>query len=182
MADTATPKIGAQVPYQVGETETYSKNILGPVAFTLCNLRVAGSAIEPTWPKEVAPAQSPFIVASDEEFAVSVDIDFNNSPLTKLLLCLGTKITVCFSFEGIGAKAVELDLEDMIVTEKDKFNYTLKWNGTPSKAGLTSGFYAIAAVATVGPVEHKCAPQCAYGFGYVAKVLMQVYEAFNETH
>jgi hypothetical protein len=181
MADLAptTNKIGSQVPYQVSETETYSKNVLGPVSFTLCNLHIEGLAEDPELPKQVSPGQSPYIIASDEEFEVSVDIEFNHSPLTKLLLCLGTKLMVRFSFEGIGAKATEIDLKDMIVSTKDQFKYTLSWKGTPEQAGLTSGFYVIAAIATVGPVEHDCAPKCAYGFGYIAKVLMQVYNAVD---
>jgi hypothetical protein len=179
MADLAsTPKIGAQVPYQVAETETYSKNILGPVYFELCNLRLRGKAEAPAWPKNVAPTQSPYIIASNEEFEVSVDIKFNDSPLTRLLLCLGTRMHMCFSFEGAGAKAVELDLEVSEVTEKDKFEYTLSWHGTPDQAGLTAGFYVVAGIATIGPIDHPCAPKCAYGFGYIAKQLVQVYEAF----
>lgn len=179
MADIAIPKVGAQVPFQVADTETYSKNILGPVYFELCNLRLGGKAEAPEWPKNVAPAQSPYIIASNEEFEVSVDIRFNDSPLTRLLLCLGTRMSICFSFEGVGAKAVELDLEVSDLTVKDKFEYTLTWKGTPEQAGLSAGFYGAAAVATVGPVEHPCAPKCAYGFGYIAKVLVQIYEAYH---
>ncbi|MEB3355208.1 MAG: hypothetical protein VKK04_00575 [Synechococcales bacterium] len=180
MADTASiKKVGTNIPVQIGATETYSKNVLGPVSFTLCNLQIRGLAEEPEQPKNVSPAQSPYIVASNEQLEVSVDIEFNTSPLTRLLLCLGTKLTVCFSFEGIGAKAVELDLEEMMITEKDVFKYTLTWEGTPDAAGLTAGFYGIAAVATVGPVEHPCAPKCAMGFGYIAGLLLQVYDAFE---
>ncbi|MGF1495255.1 MAG: hypothetical protein ACFB8W_00305 [Elainellaceae cyanobacterium] len=179
MADTAIKKIGRQIPVQLGGTETHSKNVLGPVSFTLCNLRIRGLAGEPELPKDVAPAQSPYIVASNEQFEVSVDIEFNASPLTRLLLCLGTKLSVCFSFEGVGAKAVEIDLEDTDLTRKDVFKYTLTWEGTPEMAGLTAGFYGIAAVATIGPVEHPCAPKCAYGFGYIAGLLFQVYDAFE---
>jgi len=166
--------------YSASETETYSKNILGPVEFTLKNLRVEGLAGDE--PKPPAPDQSPRIIASDEAFEASVDIEFNNTPLTQLLLCLGTRVTICFSFEGVGAKAIEVDLEESVVTQKGQRKLTLTWSGTPDEAGLTSGFYAIAAVATIGPVEHPCAPKCAYGFGYIAKALMQVYPAFDGSH
>ncbi|MEB3355207.1 MAG: hypothetical protein VKK04_00570 [Synechococcales bacterium] len=179
MTDIAIKKAGSQISKQLGGTETYSKNVLGPVAFTLCNLQIRGLADEPEEPKNVAPTQSPYIVASNEQFEVSVDIEFNTSPLTRLLLCLGTKLTVCFSFEGVGAKAVEIDLEDTDLTRKDVFKYTLSWKGTPEMAELTAGFYGIAAVATVGPIEHPCAPKCAYGFGYIAGALFQVYDAFE---
>jgi hypothetical protein len=90
-------------------------------------------------------------------------------------------MSVCFSFEGVGAKAVEIDLEDMQQTSKDVFKYTLKWYGTPEMAGLTAGFYGIAAVATIGPVQHECAPKCAMGYGYIAGLLLQVYDA-GETY
>ncbi len=180
LASTTIPgKIDSQVPYQVVNTETYSKNVLGPVYFELCNLRLAGKAETPEPPKHVAPTQSPYIIASNEEFEVSVDIKFNDSPLTRLLLCLGTRMTICFAFEGVGAKAVELDLEVSDLTVKDQFEYTLTWHGTPEQAGLTAGFYVVAGVATIGPIEHPCAPKCAYGFGYIAKQLVQVYEAFK---
>lgn len=178
MADTIK-KIGQQIPVQIGGTETYSKNVLGPVSFTLCNLQIRGLAGEPELPKDVAPAQSPYIIASNEQFEIDVDIEFNSSPLTRLLLCLGTKMTVCFSFEGVGAKAVEIDLEQVEYTRKDVFKYTLTWKGTPEMAGLTAGFYGIAAVATIGPVEHPCAPKCAMGYGYIAGLLLQVYDAFE---
>jgi hypothetical protein len=88
----------AQSSKQNTDTETYSKGILGPVYFTLSNLNVAGS--------DVAPAdlhQSQYIVASNENFTISVDIEFNASPLAKLLMCLGTTISVDFGFEGFGA-------------------------------------------------------------------------------
>lgn len=180
MPDTIK-KIGDQIPVQIGGTETYSKNVLGPVSFTLSNLCLRGLAGEPSAPKNVAPAQSPYIIGSDEEMEMSVDIEFNNSPLTRLLLCLGTKLSVCFSLEGVGAKAAEVDLEVTDKTSKDVFSYTLTWKGTPDEANLTAGFYGIAAVATVGPVEHACAPKCAMGFGYIAGLLLQVYDAF-ESH
>lgn len=179
IAPTAISTNGAQPHKSLTDTETYSKNVLGPVFFTLSNLSVRGYAGEPEPPVHVSPEQSQYIIASNEQFEVSVDVEFNNSPLAQLMMCLGTKVSVCFSFEGIGAKAVELDLSDAIVTEKGRTQYTLKWVGTPDAAKLTPGFYAIAAVATVGPIDHPCAPKCAFGFGYIAKVLLQVYSAFE---
>ncbi|MGB3496311.1 MAG: hypothetical protein WBA57_26520 [Elainellaceae cyanobacterium] len=173
MADTTT-----QPKKQVSNSETHSKNVLGPVSFTLCDLRLRGLA-EASEVPSVAPDQSPYIIASNEPFEIEVDVEFNRSPLTSLLLCLGTKMTVCFSFEGIGAKAVEIDLEEAQLTYKDVYKYTLTWKGTPEEAGLTAGFYGIAAVATIGPVEHPCAPKCAMGYGYIAGLLLQVYEAFD---
>lgn len=167
--------IGPQSPYQLSDTETYSKNILGPVWFSMSNLRVAGTAGIPPQPVNVAPSQSPYIVAADEEFSVSVDIEFNNTPLSSLLLCLGTKVTVSFGFEGIGAMAAELDLSKMIKTEKGTYKYTITRKAIPAEVGLTPGLYAIAAVATVGPADHECS-QCVLGYGYIAKALLQVYQ------
>ncbi len=168
----------AQPKTQYTTTESYSKNVLGPVSFTLSNLRIKGTAGLPEEPKQVAPGQSPYIIASNEEFSASVDVEFNDSPLTRLLLCLGTKVEICFAFEGMGAKAAEVDLTAAIWTEKDKFNYTVTYQGTPEESGLSNGFYVIAAVATVGPSKHACAP-FVFGYGYIAKRLLQVYQAFN---
>ncbi|MGQ4647031.1 hypothetical protein [Lyngbya aestuarii] len=168
------PTAGPQPLPQVGTTETYSQNILGPVYFELYDLRVEGQTT-PSQPPH--PENSPYIISSNEDFTASVKVKFNNSPLTRLLLCLKTKIHICFSFEGVGAKATELDLSAWIETEKDVFEYTITYEGTPDAAGLTSGFYAIAAVAEIGPGNHPCA-QYVFGYGYVAGVLLQVYKAF----
>lgn len=161
---------GPQGP-QHGTSETYSKNILGPVTFELSNLNVAGSN---TYPAD--PAQSQYIVASNEPFTVSVDIEFNTSPLSKLLMCLGTAITVDFGFEGFGANATELNIKASITTVKDVFKYTVSWTGTPQEAGLTSGLYEIGAVVTVGPGNNPCA-QYVFGYGYIEEILLQVYPA-----
>jgi hypothetical protein len=169
-----TPVVGPQPRYQVSDSETYSKNILGPIYFELSNLRVAGTAGEPTPPGFVAPSQSPYIIASNEPFSVSVDIKFNKSPLSELLLCLGTELKINFAFEGIGGTAAELDLPAMEVTTKGEFNYIVTFSGVPNQVGLTPGFYAIAAVATIGPAKHPCS-QYIFGYGYIAKALLQVY-------
>ncbi|HSM82620.1 MAG TPA: hypothetical protein VLS96_13090 [Nodosilinea sp.] len=166
---------GPQSPKQLSDTETYSKNILGPVSFTLSNLRVFGKAGEPEY-TTVAPSQSPYIIATNEEFCVSVDIEFNYSPLTSLLMCLGTRLTVDFAFEGVGGRAGEVDWAVTDITVKDDFNYTLTFKSTPDAAGLVPGLYAIAAVASIGPVENKCS-QHILGYGYIAKQLLQVYPA-----
>jgi hypothetical protein len=159
---------GAQSP-QYSTSETYSKNILGPVMFELSNLNVAGSSTA-----AADPSQSQYIVAADEEFTVSVDIKFNNSPLSKLLMCLGTSINVDFGFEGFGT-APEVDLKASITTIKDELEYTITWTGTPEKAGLKPGLYEIGAVVSVGPGNHPCA-QYVYGYGYIEEILLQVYQ------
>ncbi|MGB7441688.1 MAG: hypothetical protein WA919_11515 [Coleofasciculaceae cyanobacterium] len=180
MANGYSPQYVNPTPGQtpeVRDSETYSKIILGPTFFEMYDLRVEGQAGLPTPPVSVQPGQSSSIVASDEEFVASVKIKFNNSPLTKLLLCLGIQIKVCFSFEGFGKKASEKDLEATVVTEKDNFYYVVTYTGTPESAELTPGFYAISAIAEIGPGNHPCA-QYVFGFGYVAKALLQVYQAF----
>ncbi len=172
MKSAAIPTNGAQPSPQNTDSETYSRGVLGPVYFQLSNLNVAGT--------NQVPAdlhQSQYIVASDEKFVVSVDIEFNSSPLSKLLMCLGTTVTVDFGFEGYGAAAKEVDLKASIVTEKDVFKYTISWEGTPEEAGLTSGLYEIGATVTVGPSNHPCA-QYIYGFGYIEEILLQVYPTF----
>ena len=166
----------AQPTVQFSATETESTNILGPVIFSLDNLQVAGKAGLTNLPSQIAPGQSPYIIGSDEQFSVSVDIVFNETPLTKLLLCLGTKLGVTFAFEGIGGQATEIDLTVAKKTQAGVFTYTLTYEGTPEGANLTPGLYAIAAVASIGPVDHPCA-QAVLGYGYIAGRLMQVYPA-----
>ena len=164
----------AQPATQYSATETYSKNILGPAFFRMSDLAIAGSAGEPLPPEFVAPSQSPYIVADDETFTVSLKVEFNRSPLTSLLMCLGTDVKVTFAFEGIGGQAAEEDLEVTITTEKDKYVYSIEWEGTPEMARLTPGLYGVAAIAQVGPVRHECS-QPILGYGYLAGVLLQVY-------
>lgn len=164
--------MAAQPPVQYTTTETYSKNILGPVYFEMSDLSVGGLSQEPA-----APDNSPYIIATNEEFKAKVKIKFNDSHLTRLLLCLGAKIEVNFCAEGCGSKATERDLIAYVKTKKDVFEYEVIYTGTPDSAGLTEGFYVIAAVANIGPCDHPCA-QFLFGAGYVAKVYLQVYEAF----
>ena len=172
------PVNGPQPLTQHTASETYSRNIMGPVFFEMSNLRVGGSDRAPGGGLEVAPANSPFIVANTESFTASVHIEFNRTPLTRLLLCLGTKIKVKFPVEGLGSAATETELTAEITTEANKFDYALVYEGTPARAGLTEGFYMISAVAEIGPSNHPCA-QFLFGAGYVAKVYLQVYdEAF----
>ncbi len=166
---------GPQPDKQWGTTETYSKNILGPVFFTLSNLAVAGTAGDPLPPEYVAPGQSPYIIASDEAFIASVKVSFNSTPLAALLMCLGTKVTINFHFEGQGGVATEIDLSETIETEKDVFDYAINLKALPNKVGLAPGLYMISATAIVGPSSHKCS-QKVLGYGYISKVLLQVYE------
>lgn len=157
-------------------SETKSTNILGPTYFELCDLRVAGTAGQPALPMQIAPAQSPYIVASNEQFSVSVDIKYNNTPLTRLLLCLGLEMEVHFAFEGIGGKAAETDVAVTEVTQKDEFTYTVTWTGTPDALKLTKGLYGIAAIVSISPADHPCSQEV-IGYGYVAARLMQVFPA-----
>ncbi len=164
-------------PPQYGISETYSKNILGPVYFEMYDLWVGGSTEDSEPPIKVALKNSPYIIATNEEFRAKVKIKFNDSHLTRLLLCLGAKIEVNFCAEGCGSKATEKDLIAYVKTKKDVFEYEVVYQGTPDSAGLTEGFYVIAAVANIGPCDHPCA-QFLFGAGYVAKAYLQVYEAF----
>lgn len=156
---------------QPTDTETYSKGILGPVSFKLSKLTIAGSNADPA-----DPVQSGYIVASNEKFTVSVDIEFNSSPLSKLLMCLGTKLSVDFGFEGYGKGADEVDINASIVTKKDDFTYTISTTMTPDEAKLTAGLYQIGATITVGPGSNECA-QYVFGYGYIDGLRFQVYPA-----
>ncbi len=176
MSEQTIKKNDGQPPAQFGATEAYSKNILGPVFFTLCNLRFAGAGDDTD--KTVAPEQNQYIIAEDEEYTVSVDVEFSRSPLTSLLLCLGMKVEICFSFESIGGKGEDVDVTASIVTKKDQYTYTITHTGKPAADGFGNAFYAGAATATVNPPAHPCAPNCPFGFGYLATVLVQVYPSF----
>ncbi|NJR64374.1 MAG: hypothetical protein HC772_02045 [Leptolyngbyaceae cyanobacterium CRU_2_3] len=163
------PVSGPQAPTLFSGTETYSYNILGPSSFTLTKLDVAGSSAVPA-----ALSQSKYIVALDEQFTVSVVITFDQSPLTSLLMCLGTDMKVDFGFEGFGKGATETDVDVTYITTEGQFAYLITYTGTPRKAGLTPGFYQLAATATIGPVTHKCG-QHILGYGYIGEIRFQVY-------
>lgn len=169
----APPPSGPQPHDQPTDSETYSKNLLGPVTFELSYLNVAGSSTAPA-----DPTQSQYIVASNEPFTVSLQVNFNTSPLTKLLMCLGTTITVDFGFEGFGASADEADVQATIVTQANQFVYIVEWTGTPqdTSPALSPGLYEIGATVTIGPANHPCA-QYVYGYGYIEEILLQVYPA-----
>ncbi len=163
-------------PPLVADSETKSTNILGPTYFELCDLRIEASTAQPASPMAIAPSNSPYIVADDEMFSVSVDVKFNNTPLSRLLLCLGMKVEVHFAFEGIGGKAGETDASEYIVTKKNIFEYTITWKGTAKQLKLGKGLYGIAAIADVSAAEHPCSQEV-LGYGYIAARLLQVYAA-----
>jgi len=160
-------------PQQHTDSETRSQHILGPVSFELSALSIAGTANEIPAPY---PGQTPSIIAADELFLASLDIRFNKSPLSALLMCLGTQITVNFHFEGQGRRASELDVEATIVTEKDEFFYEIELEGMPSDLGMEPGLYKVSATIEVGPTQHECS-QFVLGYGYISEVLLQVYPA-----
>ncbi|MDJ0704623.1 MAG: hypothetical protein QNJ46_15170 [Leptolyngbyaceae cyanobacterium MO_188.B28] len=163
----------AQEQPQYTSTETYSKQVLGQSSFELCGLSVTGTKGNPPPPWKVAPYQSPYIIDTNEEMWVGLHMYFDQSPLTKLLMCLGTPIHVCFSFEGFGKKTAEVDLPVKIITEENRFNY---WIGTkiqPQELDLTPGFYQVAATVEVGPLTHKCG-KYVFGYGYIGEVRVQI--------
>ncbi|MGF1569521.1 MAG: hypothetical protein ACFCVD_15875 [Nodosilinea sp.] len=163
-------------PPLLADTELKSTNILGPTFFDLCDLRIEASTAQPPEPMFIAPSNSPYIVAANETFSVSVDVKFNNTPLTRLLLCLGMKVEISFAFEGIGGSAGETDASEYVVTVKDDFEYTITWTGTADSLSLNKGLYGVAAVASISPYDHPCS-QDVMGYGYIAARLLQVYPA-----
>ncbi|HIK46469.1 MAG TPA: hypothetical protein IGR64_16545 [Leptolyngbyaceae cyanobacterium M65_K2018_010] len=163
-------------PPLLANTELKSTNILGPTFFDLCDLRLEASTAQPADPMFIAPANSPYIVAANEIFSVSVDVTFNDTPLTRLLLCLGMKVEVHFAFEGIGGQAGETDVDSYIVTQKNQFKYTITWKGTGDALGLGKGLYAVAAIASVSAYDHPCS-QDVLGYGYIAARLLQIHPA-----
>jgi hypothetical protein len=174
LQSVASASLAPQPQPQNSDTETRSKSILGPVMFEMSNLRVAGRGTLPA-----APSNSPYIIAENEVFDVSVDIEFNRTPLSELLMCLGTRIAVNFAFEGFGKAADEVDLEQSIKTSKGNYKYTITYTGVPKAAGMDPGLYEIAAVAAVGPVENACSTKV-WGHGYIQEALLEVYPTGQE--
>ena len=154
---------------EVSTTETRSRTIVGPVTFSLENLSVRGLGTKPA-----DPANSPFIIAEDEQYELAVDVIFNKTPLTELLMCLGTRIIIDFGLEGYGKNAAEADVQATYVTTKDQYKYSLVYRGVAQRDGLKPGLYEIGAVATVGPVENRCTTKI-WGHGYIKEVLLEVY-------
>ena len=159
---------------EVTTSETRSRTIVGPVTFKLENLRVGGLGTSPA-----DPSNSPFIIAEDEQYEVAVDVVFNRTPLTELLMCLGTRIIIDFGFEGYGKNAPEVDVQATLVTTKDQFSFQLVHRGVAQRDGLKPGLYEIGAVATVGPVENRCTTKI-WGHGYIKEVLLEVYASGQE--
>lgn len=162
-------------PNELTQSETRSQSIVGPVTFTLSNLDIRGLGTNPA-----DPANSQYIIAENEFFIASVDVEFNKTPLTELLMCLGTRINIDFGFEGYGVKAAELNLPATKLTEKGVFKYRVSTVRTrPIDQKMPSGLYEVGAVATVGPVENPCTTKI-WGHGYIEAVLLQVYPAGQE--
>jgi hypothetical protein len=168
-----TEALGAQTR-EVTDSETRSTAVVGQVNFELMDLRVGGLGNKPA-----SPSNSPFIIAEDEKYKLSVEIEFNQSPLTELLMCLGTLITVNFGLEGYGIKAPEVDVQASIQTTKGQFKYVVEYEGTAQADGLLPGLYEIGAVCTVGPVKNECTTKV-WGHGYIKEVVLQVYPAGQE--
>lgn len=168
-----TEALGAQ-PRELTDSETRSKAVVGQVTFKLMDLRVAGLGTIPA-----DPTNSPFIISEDEEYQLSVTVEFNRSPLTELLMCLGTQITVDFGLEGYGSNAPEVNVQESIITAKDTYSYTIVHSAVARRDGLTPGLYEIGAVVTAGPVRNKCTTKI-WGHGYIKEVILQVYPAGQE--
>ena len=168
------PNIPEGQTVEVSTSETRSRTIVGPVTFKLENLSVRGLGTKPA-----DPSNSPFIIAEDEQYELAVDVVFNRTPLTELLMCLGTRIIIDFGLEGYGKNAPEVDVQATLVTTKDQFSYQLIHRGVAQRDGLKPGLYETGAVATVGPVENRCTTKI-WGHGYIKEVLLEVYASGQE--
>lgn len=164
---------GAQ-PRELTDNETRSQSIVGPVTFKLMDLRVAGLGTKPA-----DPVNSPFIIAEDEAYQLSLTVEFNQTPLTELLMCLGTEIVVDFGLEGYGINAPEVNVQKVIKTVKGKYSYSIVREGVAGNDGLKPGLYEIGAVVTTGPVRNECTTKI-WGHGYIKEVILQVYPAGQE--
>ncbi|MBE9112969.1 hypothetical protein IQ273_26635 [Nodosilinea sp. LEGE 07298] len=168
-------EMALKLPAQGGlvtDTETYSREILGQSQFELYHLKATGMRGQlPPWGPH--PEQSKHIIDLDEEMRVGLVIKFDQSPLTRLLLCLGVTIKAYFHFEGLGAASAEKDLEVVANSEEDVFKY---WVGTiikPQDLGLTKGYYLVGATVEVGPLTHRCG-QFIFGYGYIGERRVQI--------
>lgn len=168
-------EMARNLPSQGGlytDTETYSREILGQSQFELYHLKATGLRGQlPPWGPH--PEQSKHIIDLDEDMRVGLVIKFDQSPLTRLLLCLGVTIKAYFHFEGLGAAAAEKDLSVVAVSKEGQFKY---WIGTvirPEKLGLTKGYYLVGATVEVGPLTHKCG-QYIFGYGYIGERRVQI--------
>lgn len=166
--------VGDQGP-QYMATETYSEHILGSSSFKMYYLYARGLAGNPPFPWEVKPGQSPYIIGENEPLELGVIVSFDRSPLTQLLMCLGTDINISFAFEGFGKGAVETEVDVKVTSIEGQFKYLIRYTGTPKQIGLTPGYYELAATATIGPMTHRCG-QLIFGYGYIGEVRFQVYE------
>ena len=164
-----------KLPEQGGlytDTETYSREILGQSQFELYQLKATGTRGQiPPWGPH--PEQSKHIIDLDEDMRVGLIVKFDQSPLTRLLLCLGVDICVYFHFEGLGRAAAEKDLKVIQKSREGQFKY---WVGTviqPQLLGLTKGYYLVGATVEIGPLTHRCG-QYIFGYGYIGERRVQI--------
>ncbi|MEB3357088.1 MAG: hypothetical protein VKK04_10195 [Synechococcales bacterium] len=178
-AAIADPPIdmAVKLPSQGGlysDAETYSREILGQSQFELYQLKATGLRGQlPPWGPH--PEQSKHIIDTDEDMRVGLIIKFDQSPLTKLLLCLGVDICAYFHFEGFGHAAAERDLKVVAKSKENQFKY---WVGTvtkPQDLGLNKGYYMVGATIEVGPLTNKCG-QYIFGYGYIGERRVQIAE------
>lgn len=176
-AEIADPPVemALKLPKQGGlytDTETYSREILGQSQFELYHLKATGMRGQlPPWGPH--PEQSKHIIDLDEDMRVGLVIKFDQSPLTRLLLCLGVTIKAYFHFEGQGAASAEKDLEVVATSQENVFKY---WVGTiiqPQNLGLTKGYYLVSSTVEVGPLTHRCG-QFIFGYGYIGERRLQI--------
>lgn len=168
-------EMALRLPAQGGlysDTETYSREILGNSQFELYHLKATGLRGQlPPWGPH--PEQSKHIIDLDEDMRVGLVIKFDQSPLTRLLLCLGVTIKAYFHFEGLGAASAEKDLAVVASSQENVFKY---WVGTiikPQDLGLTKGYYLVGATVEVGPLTHRCG-QFIFGYGYIGERRVQI--------
>jgi hypothetical protein len=170
-------EMAQKLPAQGGlytDSETYSREVLGQSYFELYQLKATGTRTSgDTKPWGPHPEQSKHIIDLDEEMRVGLDIKFDQSPLTRLLLCLSIDICVYFHFEGLGPAAAEKDLKVIQKSKEGQFKY---WVGTtiqPQILGLTKGYYLVGATVEIGPLTHKCG-QYVFGYGYIGERRVQI--------
>jgi hypothetical protein len=158
---------------EVGATESFPHTFVCPLEFKLYDLQVNGTS-----KKAACPSNSPYIIAADEDFILSVIVEFTPSPLAQTLMCLGVPVTITFSLEGYGSRTAELDLDYSFKTYAGEYKYLvqLQTKAIDTNPIMTPGLYEIAAVAEIGGKIGNC-PAPIWGHGYVEEALLEVYAA-----
>ncbi len=135
---------------------------LGPLNVNLTNLQVVGAGPSPVT-----------IIKSNEDFKLSLQVEFTPSPapFTDFLMGVGLSVEASFEIEGFGPlPEIAVDATP-VKTTVGTYVYTPTFKGAqgPAASGLTPGAYEAAAVMTIKGGGIPLA------IGYIGEIMFQVY-------